>query len=446
MEAGLLLIVQTIIVGLLAYVVIVLFLRHRERSKLPPGPYPLPIIGNLHLVADIAVHRPLQALARQYGNVYSLVMGCVPNIVLNDYAAIQEAFVGQADCFTGRPHFAIHKEISGGAGGFLNGDGSDWMELRKFTLRCFRGFGVGRRSQEGRIHEELRVVIEHVSREQERPFDIFNHLKSATGTSLLSTFAELDKFLEKRISQHKETFDPNNIRDIIDAFLVERNSCTNRVRTAYLLYNELVKGIHDLFLAGTETTSNTLYWFMLFMLHHPHVQAKVQEEIDSIVGHGRLPSMSDRANMPYTEAAITEMQRLANIVPIVPPHRVTRDTVFRGWHVPADTCVMANLRTVLGDGQLWPQPEQLRPERFLSSDRRSFIKREEMIAFGTGPRVCAGEALAKMQLFLFFTTLLQRFTFTSPPGLEAPSLEPQWGIVYSAKPFKLCATERDWCH
>ncbi|NXC37026.1 CP2G1 protein, partial [Campylorhamphus procurvoides] len=90
----------------------------------------------------------------------------------------------------------------------------------------------------------------------------------------------------------------------------------------------------NLFFAGTETVSSTLRFGLLFLMKHPEVEAKVYEEIERVVGPSRPPAVSDRAHMPFTEATIHEIQRCSDLIPMNVPHRVTRDTEFRGYLIP----------------------------------------------------------------------------------------------------------------
>ncbi|MCP6497675.1 cytochrome P450, partial [Klebsiella pneumoniae] len=98
--------------------------------------------------------------------------------------------------------------------------------------------------------------------------------------------------------------------------------------------------VNDLFAAGTETTSTTLRYALLLLLKHPHVTAKVQEEINNVVGRHRSPCMQDRSSMPYTDAVLHEIQRYINLAPIAMARETTQDVQFRGYHIPKGTSVL----------------------------------------------------------------------------------------------------------
>uniref|UniRef100_A0A8C9VEK5 Uncharacterized protein n=2 Tax=Scleropages formosus TaxID=113540 RepID=A0A8C9VEK5_SCLFO len=150
--------------------------------------------------------------------------------------------------------------------------------------------------------------------------------------------------------------------------------------------------------------------------------------------------MADRANMPYTDAVIHEIQRMGNIVPLNLVRLTTKDTTLRGYTIPKGTMVMATLHSVLFDETEWETPFTFNPGHFLDAEG-NFRRRDAFLPFSAGKRVCLGEQLARMELFLFFTSLLQRFTFSPPPGVE-PTLESKVGITHSPKPYKLCAVPR----
>eukprot|EP00058_Branchiostoma_floridae_P001707 XP_002587195.1 hypothetical protein BRAFLDRAFT_61690 [Branchiostoma floridae] len=146
--------------------------------------------------------------------------------------------------------------------------------------------------------------------------------------------------------------------------------------------------------------------------------------------------------MPYTEATLTEVSRVAPVSPLTVPHGTSNDTVFRGYNIPKDTVVTVNVWSVHHDPNLWPEPEKFDPSRFIDDDGK-YVKRNEIISFSIGRRVCPGEQLARMELFLIFTSLLQCFTFKLPDGAPKPSEKGMRGPIYKPVPFMLIAEPRD---
>ncbi|KAL0196653.1 hypothetical protein M9458_005193, partial [Cirrhinus mrigala] len=99
---------------------------------------------------------------------------------------------------------------------------------------------------------------------------------------------------------------------------------------SYFHQENLVVTVGNLFVAGTDTTGTTLRWGLMLMAKYPHIQDRVQEEIDRVIG-GRQPVVEDRKKLPYTDAVIHETQRLANIVPMNLPHITSCDVTFNGY-------------------------------------------------------------------------------------------------------------------
>ena len=161
----------------------------------------------------------------------------------------------------------------------------------------------------------------------------------------------------------------------------------------------------------------------------------MQEELDREVGVDKSPKMEDRARLPYTEAVIMEIQRHGNIAPLGVRHRTEKDMMVNGQFIPADTMVTAIMAEIL-KGEYWGDGEVFRPERFL--DEAGSVRRDErLIPFGIGKRQCLGETLARTELFLFFTALVQSFTFLPEKAGEMPAEEWQLGLTSLPTPFKL---------
>ncbi|CAG0879149.1 unnamed protein product [Darwinula stevensoni] len=169
-----------------------------------------------------------------------------------------------------------------------------------------------------------------------------------------------------------------------------------------------------------ETTTNTIRWCVLFLLCHPEIQEKLQAEVDSVVGPDRLPSLDDRDRMPYMQAFIMEVQRLANLLPFGLPHFATEDIEVAGHRFPKGTSFLANVWSCHMDPKFWPDPEKFDPGRFLNPDGSVKTKVPSFLPFLLGKRQCLGESLALMELFLFLAIFMQKFTFRTTTGHPHP--------------------------
>ncbi|KAJ8336616.1 hypothetical protein SKAU_G00378360 [Synaphobranchus kaupii] len=199
---------------------------------------------------------------------------------------------------------------------------------------------------------------------------------------------------------------------------------------------QLIAFLLDLIFAGTDTTSNTLLFAFLHLMTHPDVQERCQKEIDEVLGEKEQASFEDRHMMPYTQAMIHEAQRLADMAPLAIFHTTTKDTRLMGYDIPKGTLIIPNLSSVLNEESQWKFPHDFNPSNFLN-DQGEFVKPEAFMPFSAGARVCLGEGLARMELFLILVTLLRRFKFFWPEDAGVPDYTPIFGVVQRPKPYRL---------
>ncbi|KAG0420472.1 hypothetical protein HPB47_003477 [Ixodes persulcatus] len=188
-----------------------------------------------------------------------------------------------------------------------------------------------------------------------------------------------------------------------------------------------------LFGAGTNPVKASIEWSLLKCAHHPEgVQRKLQQEIDNVVGRERAPEWEDRRRMPYTMAFIWEVLRWRIPNPLGLIRMAERNTTIGGFHVPAETVVLPNFWAVHHDPEVWKHPFEFDPTRFLNADHTVLLpKPAALLTFSTGRRMCPAETLAIMEVFMYLTTLMQKFTVLPKEG-EAISMDIHQGLTNSA--------------
>ena len=340
-----------------------------------------------------------------------------------------------------------------GSAGVVFNEGHSWQQLRRFTLKTLKEFGFGRAGMQEVVEEEVEHFLNHlragksvVEISTQFSLPILNSLwRLAVGerfnyddpqlSSILNRLNSLFRVLysplellglshpwllklplmrkilgreegvrvcrdiiqlmRENVREHELVLDHEHPRDFIDVALMEINRTSDPSSSFYgdRGREQLVNILFDLFVAGSETTSTTLSWAVLYMLRHPEVQAKVQAELDKVVGKERLPTMSDRPNLPYTEATLMEVQRHSSILPTGLAHYSRRSISVNGVTIPPNTvyhCLYAEVMK----GEHWGDGEVFRPSRFLGED--GLVRRDErLMPFSVGRRQCPGENLAR---------------------------------------------------
>uniref|UniRef100_A0A665TUG2 Cytochrome P450 2J6-like n=1 Tax=Echeneis naucrates TaxID=173247 RepID=A0A665TUG2_ECHNA len=478
---------SSLLIFTLVFLVIAACLRNRRPRNFPPGPLALPLVGNVFSLDLRNAHR----LAETYGKVYSLKLGSTWTVVVNGLSTMQEALLNKGDILNDRPVIPLHIDVLPDFG-IIFTNGHSWKEQRRFALFTLKYFGVGKRSLESSILNEFIYLSKEFANEKGKPFNPhyiinkavsniicslvfgqrFDYLIQIEGSiwtqvsqmkskmftlynafpmlmkhfpgphhTVQKIYSEILKLMKTEIDQHKKDLDPSEPRDFIDCYLNEIQK--DGVVDSFFHEETLVMCLLDLFVAGTETTSTTLRWALLYMAKYTEIQEKVQAEIDRVIGQSRQPSMEDRPKLPYTDAVIHELQRISNIVPLSLPRVTKREVQLEGYKIPKGVTVIPNLTSVLFDKSTWETPYTFNPGHFLNKEGK-FVKQAAFIPFSLGKRACLGENLARMELFLFFTSFMQRFTFSMPPGME-PVFKPQASITLKPSEYEICITQREVC-
>lgn len=130
--------------------------------------------------------------------------------------------------------------------------------------------------------------------------------------------------------------------------------------------------------------------------------------------------------MPFCEAFVMEILRIASVAPLGSPHTMLSNLVFYGYHLPVGTIVFANMYAVHHNPQIWGDPENFRPERFLKADKTKVVRNKAFIPFGEGKRKYIGDTFAMDTLFLFVTSICKNFHICPDPNSkEKVNFEPE---------------------
>ena len=223
------------------------------------------------------------------------------------------------------------------------------------------------------------------------------------------------------LNEHIKSHDPENIKDLMDLMIKESNETEDPESSFYkergimFMVNDLI----DLFIAGMETTSSTLMWTFLYMLHHPQVKSKVQKELEDVFGDND-PCLELRPRCHYTNAVLHESLRLTGILPFSVPHRAIEEVAVGDYVIPRDTLILPCLQRIMRDPAYFKDPDMFIPERFIDA-QGTFRSDERVIPFGIGKRQCLGQSLAEKQYFLFFAMFMKKLEMNPVPGEELPS-------------------------
>uniref|UniRef100_A0A2K6EKI6 Cytochrome P450 n=1 Tax=Propithecus coquereli TaxID=379532 RepID=A0A2K6EKI6_PROCO len=419
-----------LLVALLACLTVMILLsvwrQKKIWGKLPPGPTPLPFLGNYLQLNTEQIYDSLMKVSqgvafsngertkqlRRFSITTLRDFGVgkrgIEERIQEEAGFLLQAFRGTRGA-TIDPTFFLSRTVSNVISSIVFGDRFDY-ENKEFLslLRMMLGSFQFTATATGQLYEMFYSVMNHLPGPQQQAF------KELQG---------LEDFIAKKVEHNQRTLDPNSPRDFIDSFLIRMQEEKKNTNTAFCMKN-LVLTTLNLFFAGTETVSTTLRYGFLLLMKHPDVEAKVHEEIDRVIGKNRQPRFEDRAKMPYTEAVIHEIQRFADMIPMGLARRVTKDTKFRDFFLPKGTEVFPMLGSVLKDPKFFSKPQDFNPQHFLD-EKGQFKKSDAFVPFSIGKRYCFGEGLARMELFLFLTAIMQNFRFKSPQSPEDIDVSPK---------------------
>eukprot|EP00088_Acartia_fossae_P010933 TRINITY_DN15486_c0_g1_i3.p1 TRINITY_DN15486_c0_g1~~TRINITY_DN15486_c0_g1_i3.p1 ORF type:complete len:479 (+),score=77.85 TRINITY_DN15486_c0_g1_i3:163-1437(+) len=388
--------------------------------------------------------------------------------IINDFDIAKELFSKDIFCHRLAPWFVKNHRFfqKGQESGIAFNNGHSWSLQRRFSLRTLRDFGFGKQAMEETMNLEIDDLIEKFSsggsddiligsdfnlpvinilwqmvasskisdplgekmvelvtkmfilpeNSRNLPAFILKLFPERTGYSTRASIIEdHKKYLMETITEHEKTFEQGHFRDFIDVYLAQMQED----KSGDFTKEQLAVILLDFFYAGTETSSTTMKWFVLFMTVHQDWQEKCRKEMSQVLGSNR-PQLSDMTQLHTLMATIAEVQRLALVAGMTLPHHLAADFTYRGHTYRKNTFFVANIGFIMRDPAHFTEPEKFNPGRFLDAEGR-FVKNERIVPFGIGKRFCMGELLARNEIFLFAANLLQKLRFLAPDTHPSPN-------------------------
>ncbi|KAH0623790.1 hypothetical protein JD844_006912, partial [Phrynosoma platyrhinos] len=480
---------ETMVVLLVLFFLMLAFLAFPRMAKVklkrkrnyPKSLPSLPLIGSLLcFLGNTQLHLLFFRLQKKYGSLFSLYMGSDYVVVVNSYLHAKEVLLKKGKIFGGRPRTVTTDLLTRNGKDIAFASYSPlWKYQRKLVHAALCMFGEGSLALEKIICEEATSLCEILSAAQDSPLDMSPDLTRAVTNVVCSlcfnssyqrgdpefetvlkynqgivdtvakqSMVDIFPWLQVHsLSPSQEEFSSDSVCDLMDALLRAKlnmeNNNSHILSRQKLTDDHLLMTVADIFGAGVETTTTVLKWTVLYLLHYPEVQQKIQEELDQKIGFDRHPLLKDRQHLPYLDATIREVLRIRPVSPLLIPHEALEDTSIGEYDIPKGAQVVINLWSIHHDEKEWVNPEKFSPDRFLDEDGNLILAPSpSYIPFGAGIRVCMGEALAKMELFLFIAWILQRFTLSVPEGQTLPDPEGKFGVVLQVPKYKVKASLR----
>ncbi|CAL0324608.1 unnamed protein product [Lupinus luteus] len=395
-------------------------LRSNKNSHPLPGPRGFPIIGNLLQLNDPStLHLQLWKLSKIYGPLFSLQLGLRPAIVVSSPKLAKEILKNHDLVFSGRPSFLGQKKLSyNGIEVIFSPYNDSWREIRKICIvhvfnskrvSCFSSI------RHYEVKQMIKKISKHVSNstvtnlsellislsstiicriafgrsyedeetEKSRFHGLFNEVQAMFAVFFVSDyvpfmgwidkltgmharldriFKEMDKFYQEVIDERQKM--ENDEEVIVDVLLQLKKE---RSFSIDLTYDHIKAILMDILVAATDTTAATVVWAMTALIKNPRVMKKVQEEIRKLGGKKDFIGEDDIKNLSYLKAVIKETLRLYLPAPLLVPREASEDCIIDGYQIQAKTIVYVNIWAIQRDSEVWEDPEEFYPERFLES-------------------------------------------------------------------------------
>ncbi|XP_020600382.1 LOW QUALITY PROTEIN: cytochrome P450 84A1-like [Phalaenopsis equestris] len=460
------------------------FLRRRPSQPLPPGPKPLPIIGNMLMMYQLT-HRGLAHLADRYGGPPPPPPAFLHAVAVSTPEIAKQVLQIQDNIFSNRPAtIAITYLTYDRADMAFAHYGPFWRQMRKLCVTKL--FSRKRAESWTSVRDEVDLAVKTLAARTGSPVNIgevvFNltmniTLRAAFGTqsneneakfiSILQEFSrlfgafnigdfipwlkwfdlnginkrlrkarlELDWFIDQIIEEHRrnpkeaDAEDTDMVDDML-AFFVDptddRNGQPKDLQGYLRLTKDNIKAIiMDVMFGGTETVASAIEWAMAEILRSPDELKRIQSELAQVIGLNRKVHESDLDKLPYLKCAIKETLRLHPPIPLL-LHETAEDSTVAGYFIPKRSRVMINVWAIGRNKSAWKDPDAFRPSRFAPGGLDAAIDFRgnffELLPFGSGRRSCPGMQLGLYALELAVANLLHCFSWDLPDGMKPSEL------------------------
>ncbi|XP_076898197.1 7-ethoxycoumarin O-deethylase-like [Bidens hawaiensis] len=420
---------------LLSYILIqVVFGIGNTKNLPPPGPTRLPIIGNLHLLGN-QPHRAITKLAEIHGPIMSLKLGQITTLVVSSSTAAKEVLQKQDVSFSGRyPPDAFNACNHAQHSVVWLPPSNDWRTLRRLlnsNIFSHKSLETNQHLRRQKIEELVAycqkaslsndyVDIGHAafrtslnllsntvfSKDLTEPYkDSGSDLKDAIGMCMVEgakpnlvdffpVFKMIDpQGIRRRMARHLETL-LKAFENLIDERLKMGRIMQNDVLDVCLKFNQdnpneinhthIKSLVMDIFGGGTDTTSSTIEWAMAEVLRNPHIMTKAKEELEDVIGKGKIVKEEDVLRLPYLSCIIKETLRLHPPGAFLLPRRVEKQAQLNGYIISKGTQVLVNIWAIGRDPIVWDNPLEFKPERFLNSEVDVRGQDFDLLPFGSG--------------------------------------------------------------